>query len=226
MHRCVRGCVEGGDKLLHQAIFFRNRKMREKYDAVMKKWESAILRAGEGAERERGTRLQDGATSAAEDARRRGDEEREHFWLDAVGVLLRPRSPRQGKFEQGWKRGPPPRCLQTCAIWTRERRAWCQRGRGYPLLRSQPQKRTAAMRLQTMLVLMAPFVLVALFTASAHRRTHERAVRRWQTSALAHRRRAARVARRPASRGVAASCQRGGAPADLSRGEGAGGGGG
>jgi len=47
-----RGCVEVGDKLLHQAIFFRNRKMREKYDAVMKKWETAILRAGEGAERE------------------------------------------------------------------------------------------------------------------------------------------------------------------------------
>ena len=47
-----RGCVEFGDKLLHQAIFFRNRKMREKYDAVVKKWEASILRAGEGPERE------------------------------------------------------------------------------------------------------------------------------------------------------------------------------
>jgi tetratricopeptide (TPR) repeat protein len=42
-----RGVVELGDKLLHQAIFFRNRKMREKYDAVVKKWEQCILRAGE-----------------------------------------------------------------------------------------------------------------------------------------------------------------------------------
>ncbi|EEH52161.1 uncharacterized protein MICPUCDRAFT_53435 [Micromonas pusilla CCMP1545] len=37
-----RGVVELSDKLLHQAIFFRNKKMREKYDAVLKRWEGAI----------------------------------------------------------------------------------------------------------------------------------------------------------------------------------------
>ena len=41
-----RGVVELSDKLLHQAIFFRNKKMREKYDAVLKRWEGAIRDAG------------------------------------------------------------------------------------------------------------------------------------------------------------------------------------
>lgn len=41
-----RGCVEYGDKLLHQAIFFRNRKMTDKYNAVIKKWEQKVLSAG------------------------------------------------------------------------------------------------------------------------------------------------------------------------------------
>eukprot|EP00740_Mantoniella_antarctica_P016209 CAMPEP_0181383144 /NCGR_PEP_ID=MMETSP1106-20121128/21179_1 /TAXON_ID=81844 /ORGANISM="Mantoniella antarctica, Strain SL-175" /LENGTH=260 /DNA_ID=CAMNT_0023502737 /DNA_START=179 /DNA_END=957 /DNA_ORIENTATION=+ len=43
-----RSVVELGDKLLHQAIFFRNRKMREKYDAVLRRWENAIRDAGGG----------------------------------------------------------------------------------------------------------------------------------------------------------------------------------
>ena len=43
-----RGVVEFCDKLLHQAIFFRNRKMREKYDATLKRWETALRAAGGG----------------------------------------------------------------------------------------------------------------------------------------------------------------------------------
>ena len=43
-----RSVVELGDKLLHQAIFFRNRKMNDKYDAVMKRWENAIRDASSG----------------------------------------------------------------------------------------------------------------------------------------------------------------------------------
>lgn len=43
-----RGIVEVGDKLLHQAIFFRSRKMRDKYDAVMKRWDAAIRAAATG----------------------------------------------------------------------------------------------------------------------------------------------------------------------------------
>jgi hypothetical protein len=34
--------------LSHQAIFFRNRKMRDKYDAVLKRWENAIRDASCG----------------------------------------------------------------------------------------------------------------------------------------------------------------------------------
>jgi len=38
-----RGVVEVGDKLLHQAIFFRNRKMKDKYDAVIKRWRGPLI---------------------------------------------------------------------------------------------------------------------------------------------------------------------------------------
>ena len=41
-----RGCVEFGDKLLHQAIFFRNRKMKRQYDLVITRWENKVLVAG------------------------------------------------------------------------------------------------------------------------------------------------------------------------------------
>jgi hypothetical protein len=43
-----RGVVEVGDKLLHQAIFFRNRKMMDKYEAVIKRWEGAVRDASGG----------------------------------------------------------------------------------------------------------------------------------------------------------------------------------
>ena len=37
-----RGVVDLGDKLLHQCIFFRNRDNREKYEATIRRWETAI----------------------------------------------------------------------------------------------------------------------------------------------------------------------------------------
>ena len=47
-----RSVYEFGDKQLHQAIFFRNRKMKDKYDATIKRWEAAIRAAGKADDRE------------------------------------------------------------------------------------------------------------------------------------------------------------------------------